>query len=283
MTTIRKAGVIGWPIKHSRSPLIHSYWLKQLGIEGRYEKIAVEPENLPAFISTLSANDFQGINVTIPHKEAVLALADKQTDEAKTIGAANTLWFEQGQLIAGNTDGYGFLTHLKNSAEHWQQAKPAMVLGAGGAARAIIYALIGENVPEIILTNRTRSRAEELASHFQNHVRQGQLTICDWEEKEEEIYKIGLLVNTTSLGMSGNQPLEIDLTRLPAYCICYDIVYTPLETNLLRKARARGLVGVDGLGMLIHQAAPGFEKWFGIQPIVTNALFQLLITDLEGQ
>lgn len=284
-TMAPKAGVIGWPITHSRSPLIHGFWLNKYQLAGHYDKIPVAPENLETFISGMRAAGFSGINVTIPHKENVLKLADKTTPEARAIGAANTLWFEGNELIAGNTDGYGFITHLKKSAPSWSADEPAMVIGAGGAARAIIYALMHEGVPEIILTNRTRSRAEALAV---NLLKQQDLSnkdhhpikVIDWEEKDAALSRVNLLVNTTSLGMAGNPPLKLDTAPLPAHSICYDIVYAPLETDLLKSARQRGLIGVDGLGMLIHQAAPGFEKWFGIFPEVTAELTQHVIDDL---
>lgn len=271
-----KAAVIGWPIKHSRSPMIHGHWLKTLGINGSYEKIAVSPEELPAFISNLKTAGFAGINITIPHKEAVLKLANRATEEATAIGAANTLWFEGADLVAGNTDGYGFLTHLKTAAPDWRSEKPALILGAGGAARAILYALLGAGVPQIHLTNRTRPRAEALAADFGPRI-----IVRDWESRAHNLEEVYLTVNTSSLGMAGNPPLEFDLATLPKGAVCYDIVYTPLETEFLKAARARGLTGVDGLGMLLHQAVPGFEKWFGQRPAVTAELTSHIIADLE--
>lgn len=271
-----KAGVIGWPIKHSRSPLIHGHWLNHHNINGSYEKIAVAPDDLPAFIQSLQKNGFAGVNVTVPHKEAVMDLADHITDEAATIGAANTLWFEDGKLIAGNTDSYGFITHLKTSAPGWEPAAPAMVLGAGGAARAIIHGLLSEGVPLLYLTNRTASRAAALAKEFGDRVH-----VIPWQEKHSSLADCATLVNSTSLGMTGNAPLEIDLSAMAAGGLCYDIVYAPLETPLLSAARQQGLTAVDGLGMLLHQAVPGFEKWFGPRPEVTAALTRLIIDDLQ--
>lgn len=271
-----KAAVIGWPISHSRSPLIHGFWLNHYGINGTYEKIAVEPENLETFIGALKAENFSGLNLTIPHKEQVFHLADEITDDAKTIGAANTLWFEGDKLIAGNTDAYGFITHLKKSAENWQKSRPALVIGAGGAARAIIHALIKEGVPEIKLTNRTLSRAEELASNFGP-----KLKVVPWQNKHSCLAECSLIVNSSSLGMEGNPDLEIDLKNLQKSAVCYDIVYAPLMTPLLKNAQKQGATPVDGLGMLLHQAVPGFEKWFGKRPEVTTELRQLIVDDLQ--
>jgi len=280
MSSVLKAGVIGWPITQSRSPLIHGSWLKQHNINGSYEKIAVEPHNLERFIKNLKANGFAGINLTIPHKEAVLALADEVTKEAKAIGAANTLWFEEDKLIAGNTDAYGFITHLKTSCPSWQTNQPAMILGAGGAARAIIYALMQENVPEIYLTNRTRERATNLATEFTGKASTS-IKVIPWEDKAKALPSCALLVNSTSLGMVGKPPLEFDCASLPSGAVCYDIVYAPLETQLLKSAKQNGLGTVDGLGMLLHQAVPGFEKWFGVRPTVSPDLHQLVVKDLE--
>ena len=281
MTTIKNenasvnAGVIGWPIKHSRSPLIHGHWLEVHNIKGSYEKIAVAPETLESFIKNLKANNLSGLNITVPHKEQVFQFADVVTEDAKAIGAANTLWYENNQLIAGNTDGYGFITHLKESAPSWDQSKPAMVLGAGGAARALLFALLKEGVPEIKLTNRTIERAENLAKEFGEKIK-----VINWEEKEHHLDDCSLLVNSTSLGMTGSAPLEIDISSLPKTAICYDIVYAPLETELLKDAKVLGLGTVDGLGMLLHQAVPGFEKWFGVRPKVTDELRQIILDDL---
>lgn len=271
-----KAGVIGWPITQSRSPLIHNSWLKAHGIDGTYEKYAVEPKNLKSFINNLKENDLTGVNVTIPHKETVMALADIITDEAKAIGAANTLWFEGEKLIAGNTDSFGFITHLKTSAPTWQSNKPALVLGAGGGSRAILYALLEAGVPKIKLSNRTSERAEKLATEFGEKI-----SVVPWEQKQDAMSDCALLVNSTSLGMSGKPPLDLKIDQLSNEAICYDIVYVPLETELLKAARLRGLQAIDGLGMLLHQAVLGFEKWFGTRPTVNDELYQLIIDDLK--
>lgn len=276
MITKINAGVIGWPIKQSRSPLIHGHWLRSHKIDGSYEKIAVDPSDLQSFIKNLKLNNLSGLNVTVPHKEMVFKFADEVTDDAKAIGAANTLWFEDDKLIAGNTDAYGFITHLKQSAPNWEINKPALILGAGGAARAILYALINEGVPEIKLTNRTRERATNLAKEFGPKIK-----VIEWGEKEDHLENCGLLVNSTSLGMTGSAPLEINIKTLPNTAICYDIVYAPLETQLLKDANTLGLGTVDGLGMLLHQAVPGFEKWFGVRPTVTDELRQIILNDLR--
>ena len=264
-----RACVIGWPVEHSRSPLIHRYWLKQYGIDGAYEKEAVRPEALARFLGSLGAQGFAGANVTLPHKEAALRLAAVADEAARAIGAANTLWFDQaGRLCASNTDAYGFITNLNEQAPDWNEARrPVMVLGAGGAARAILHGLLAEGVTRILLANRTRGRAEALAQAFGPAVE-----AIDWQDRNRALSGCGLLVNATSLGMTGKDPLDIDLAALPKDAVVADIVYSPLETPLLAAARARGNRVVDGLGMLLHQAVPGFERWFGVRPEVTAAL-----------
>jgi shikimate dehydrogenase len=266
---MRRACVIGWPVEYSRSPLIHRYWLEQYGIDGAYAKEAVEPEDLPEFLGSLEARGYVGANVTLPHKEAALRLAAVADEAARTIGAANTLWLDAaGRLNAGNTDTYGFITNLNAEASGWNDARrPAMVLGAGGAARAILHGLLVEGASRILLTNRTRGRAEELARAFGPAV-----AVVDWQDRESALAGCGLLVNATSLGMSGKDPLDLDLASLPAQAVVADLVYSPLETGLLATARARGNRTVDGLGMLLHQAVPGFERWFGVRPAVTPEL-----------
>lgn len=266
---MRRACVIGWPVEHSRSPLIHRYWLKTYGIDGAYEKEAVEPKDLPEFLGSLAARGYVGANVTLPHKEAALRLAAIADEAARTIGAANTLWLDEGgRLNAGNTDAYGFITNLNAEAPGWNDARrPVMVLGAGGAARAILHGLLAEGASRILLTNRTRGRAEELARTFGPAV-----TVVDWRERARALSRCGLLVNATSLGMTGKDPLDLDLASLPPDAVVADLVYSPLETGLLAAARAGGNRTVDGLGMLLHQAVPGFARWFGVQPAVTPEL-----------
>ncbi|GAB4229060.1 MAG: shikimate dehydrogenase [Methyloligellaceae bacterium] len=273
-----KACVIGWPVEHSRSPLIHGAWLKEYGINGVYTREAVPPEALPDFLASLEERGYAGCNVTVPHKEAVLELVGHADETARAIGAANTLWFEDGALCATNTDAAGFMAHLEASAPGWNAAgRPAAVLGAGGAARAVLKALADAGVSEIRLMNRTRARADALAEQFGPAVR-----VADWEARAQALEGCGLLVNTTALGMAGNAPLELSLAALPRDAVVYDIVYVPLETALLKQARARGNRCVDGLGMLLHQAVPGFEKWFGVRPQVTPQLRALVAADLEA-
>jgi shikimate dehydrogenase len=266
---MRRACVIGWPVEHSRSPLIHRYWLQQYGIDGAYEKESVRPEALARFLGSLGAQGFAGANVTLPHKEAALRLATVADEAARAIGAANTLWLDQtGRLCASNTDAYGFMTNLNQAAPGWNEGRrPVMVLGAGGAARAILHGLLAEGTTRIFLANRTLDRAEGLAQAFGHAVE-----VVEWEDRNRALSSCGLLVNATSLGMTGKEPLEIDLAALPKDAVVADIVYSPLETPLLAQARARGNRVVDGLGMLLHQAVPGFERWFGVRPEVTPEL-----------
>ncbi|HUU66650.1 MAG TPA: shikimate dehydrogenase [Methyloceanibacter sp.] len=264
-----RACVIGWPVEHSRSPVIHRYWLAEHGIDGAYEKEAVRPEDLAGFLESLWRRGYVGANVTLPHKEAALAAARSADEAAITIGAANTLWLDpDGALHASNTDAYGFMTNLDAQAPQWIEGLGgALVLGAGGAARAILYGLIAADVPKIYLANRTRARAESLARRFGPKVE-----AIDWDARGVALAGCSLLINTTSLGMTGQDPLVIDLAALPADAVVADLVYNPLETALLADARARGLGTVDGLGMLLHQAVPGFERWFGVRPAVTPEL-----------
>lgn len=276
MTAAPKACVIGWPIEHSRSPLIHGHWLQVHGLSGAYTKEAVEPEHFEAFVRAMPDKGFVGGNVTVPHKEALHAMADRRDEAAEAIGAANTLWFEDGALSVTNTDAHGFITNLDRGAEGWDGNNgPAVVLGAGGAARAILHGLILRDVP-IRLLNRTPSRAEELADAFGSSV-----TVLPWDDRHDALSGSRLLVNTTTLGMQGAPALDLHLDELPADAVVTDIVYAPLMTDLLLRAQTRGNRTVDGLGMLLHQAAPGFEKWFGVLPEVTPALRDLIIRDLD--
>lgn len=262
------AGVIGTPISHSRSPRIHGHWLKTHGIAGYYIPMDVAADDLEAVLRTLPKAGFVGVNVTIPHKEKVLELADEITDHAALIGAANTLTFtEDGGISADNTDGYGFLENLKSAQSDWNPAiGPAAVLGAGGASRAIIVSLLDAGVPELLLSNRTRERADTLAHEFGKRVR-----VFDWAQAGDMLEHSATVVNTTSLGMTGNPPLYVALDGLQMGALVTDIVYAPLRTPLLEAAEAMGCHTVDGLGMLLHQAAPGFERWFGERPVVDSA------------
>ncbi len=273
---MKKACVIGWPIKHSRSPLIHGYWLKKHGIEGSYDKRAVEPDDLADFLQSLEANGLSGCNVTVPHKERAFKLAETVDEAAKAVEAANTLWLEDGKLHASNTDIYGFVTHLNQTAPGWNdKGRPVALLGAGGAARAILYGLLQDGAPRIRLMNRTRKRADELSASYQNGV-----TVIDWDKRHEGLEGCGLVVNSTTLGMAGSPALDLSLGALPDDAVVADIVYAPLETPLLASARQKGCRTVDGLGMLLHQAVPGFERWFGIRPEVTPELRDLVVADL---
>jgi shikimate dehydrogenase len=274
--TIR-ACVIGWPVEQSRSPLIHRYWLEQHGIDGRYTREPVAPQDLDAFVAAMRERGFAGCNVTVPHKERVLGLAHMADDDARAIGAANTLWFETGRLHAANTDAYGFLANLDAGAPGWDgNGAAALVLGAGGAARAVIHGLIRRGFEDIRLANRTGQRARALARHFG-----GPVHVVDWDRRATQTQGCALIVNTTTLGMSGQAPLELDLSAADGNTVVTDLVYAPLMTGLLERAAERGLRSVDGLGMLLHQAAPGFQKWFGVRPEVTPELRALVAADLE--
>ena len=262
------AGVIGWPVAHSLSPKLQKFWLKELGIDGAYIPLAVNPENLSLALWALPALGFKGVNITVPHKEQALALVDKTDSFARRIGAVNTISVdEKGRLIGSNTDAYGFIKNLKGEARHWKPSRPALVLGAGGAARAVCVALLNAGAREVRICNRTRSRAESMADEIG-----GPLVAIEWGERAEAAEGAGLLVNTTNLGMIGAPKLSMPLTKLPRSAIVTDIVYTPLMTPLLVSARERGNRIVDGLGMLLHQAQPGFTAWFGREPKVTEAL-----------
>lgn len=262
------AGVIGSPIAQSKSPQVHGHWLKTYGIAGHYIPMDVEPENLADVIRILPKMGFVGVNLTLPHKEAVLSIADLVTDRAILIGAANTLIFRKdGKIHADNTDGYGFLENLKTGAPAWQpKSGPAAILGAGGAARAVIASLLDAGVPEIFLSNRTRVRAEKLKSDFGSRVQ-----VFDWVQAGNMIEHASLVVNTTSLGMIGKSEMRVPLDGLKPGTIVTDLVYAPLKTHFLETAENMGCVTVDGLGMLLHQAVPGFERWFGTRPEVDRA------------
>jgi len=261
------AGVIGHPISHSKSPRLHGHWLNQLGLAGHYIPMDVATEDLEQTLKLLPKLGFRGLNVTIPHKERALALADLVTDRAALIGAANTLIFRDDGLIhADNTDGYGFIENLRQGVPDWDpKAGPAVVLGAGGASRAILSALLDAGVPEILLTNRTRARADRLRTDFGARIK-----VSEWAQAGNIIEDAATVVNTTSLGMKGQPELRVPLDGLNPKAVVTDLVYTPLETRLLREAREAGCRTVDGLGMLLHQAAPGFERWFGMRPTVDD-------------
>jgi shikimate dehydrogenase len=274
-TKPRAACLIGWPAAHSRSPLIHHYWLRKLGIEGGYNIEAVPPEGFAGFLQRLSVHGFIGANVTLPHKERALALT-LPDERARGVGAANTLWYEGHELRSTNTDIEGFVNNLDASAKGWDVTEHAVVLGAGGSARAVLFGLVERGVKRVHVANRTPERARALADQFGETVH-----AIAWEEIDQVLPRVGLLVNTTSLGMHGQPPLELDLGPLPPQSIVADLVYVPLETQLLSAARSRGLRTADGLGMLLHQAVRGFELWFGQRPQVTAELRALVEADLR--
>ena len=265
------AAVIGFPVSHSLSPKLHNHWLKQLNLAGEYRALEVSSSDLAHMFKTLPEEGYVGWNVTIPHKEAALALVDEIEESARSIRAVNTVVVRGGKLIGSNTDAYGFMENLKTkTGDITKYFQKVVVLGAGGAARAVVHALIQEGARHIIVVNRTRVRAESLAADFS-------VQSVSWENKEDALSGATLLINTTSLGMMGQQPLEISLECLPENALVTDIIYKPLITPLLEKARARNLRTVTGLGMLIHQAVPGFNAWFGGTPAVTPELEEWLL------
>lgn len=269
----------GWPVTHSRSPMIHGYWLRTLGLKGVYEKFPVEPDEAVSFFSSLKSEqpEWTGGNVTIPHKEAAFKACDTLTGEAQRLGAVNTLWVKDGQLHGANTDGAGFLANLDQRAPGWdRKTGKAVVLGAGGAARAIVLALVTRGMVDLTIINRTRDNAERLVDDLNIEA-----DIAGVHDLSKVLKGACLLINTTSLGMTGEPPLEIDLAPMKSGAVVTDIVYAPLETGLLAQAWAKGLTPVDGLGMLLHQAVPGFEIWFGQRPDVTSELRALIEADLE--
>lgn len=273
--SIRRACVMGFPVAQSRSPLIHGYWLKQHGIAGAYEKKEVRPEEFAAFIGGFPGNGYVGGNVTIPHKEAAYRGVARRDAAAEAIGAVNVIWLEDGRLVGGNSDTHGFIANLDEAAPGWDlPGTQALVLGAGGSARAATHALVGRGVA-VHVVNRTRERADALALHFGARVRSH-----DYAELPQLLATADVLINCTSCGMSGKSPLDIDLAPLKRSAVVYDIVYLPLVTPLLAQARARGHRTADGLGMLLHQAGYGFEKWFGVKTRVTAELRALIEADL---
>jgi shikimate dehydrogenase len=278
-TSARHAFVTGHPVKHSRSPIIHGYWLETLGLPGTYTRQEVSPQDFAGFISRLKGGEsgFIGGNVTIPHKEAAFALADRPDTLSEELGAANTLWLEDGALHATNTDGFGFLANLDAVAPGWDRTGRAVILGAGGASRAIIQAVRDRGVGEIHVVNRTVARAQELADRFGPKVHAHAMAALPEVSKAA-----GLFVNTTSLGMDGEPAPDFDFSPLAKGAVVTDIVYVPLLTPILRQAKQQGFATVDGLGMLLHQAAPGFEKWFGQRPTVDAELRRRILADMEA-
>ena len=267
LNRIPLAGVIGSPIAHSKSPALHTHWLKTLGIAGHYIPIDVAQEDLEHIVKTLPKMGFVGVNVAVPYKEKVMDFADLVTDRAALIGSANTLIFRKdGKIHADNTDSYGFIQNLRQKAPDWDpKAGPAAILGAGGAARAVIAALVEVGVPEILISNRTKARAEKLKTDFGKRLR-----VVDWVQAGNMLEEAATVINTTSLGMVGKPPLRVPLDGLQKGTLVTDLVYAPLMTHLLNEANEAGCVTVDGLGMLLHQAVPAFERWFGVRPQVTD-------------
>jgi shikimate dehydrogenase len=267
LPSIPLAGVIGNPIAHSKSPVLHGHWLKTYDIAGHYVPLEVEADALGDVLKAMPKMGFVGCNVTIPHKERVMQFVDQITDRATLIGAVNTLIFlNDGSILGDNTDGYGFIENLRQGAPEWDAAAgPAVVLGAGGAARAVVASLLDAGAPEILLTNRTRVRADRLREDFGARVK-----VVEWVQAGNILEEGATLVNTTSLGMTGKSELRVPMDGLRKETVVTDLVYSPLTTNFLRTANEIGCVTVDGLGMLLHQAVPGFERWFGRRPVVDN-------------
>jgi shikimate dehydrogenase len=268
----RLAGITGWPVSHSRSPRLHGFWLERHGIDGAYVPLPIAPADFPAAIRGLVLSGFAGVNVTIPHKVAAFEICDTVDESARRAGAVNLLVFENGRISGSNTDGWGFLANLRSYGGD-PDAGPALILGAGGAARAISAVLLERGV-QVTMANRTRDHAERLARQLPG------LKVIDWDRRDDALADQALLVNTTPLGMAGNPALEIDLDRAASGLTVADIVYVPMETPLLAAARARQMRGVEGLGMLLHQAVPAFRAWFGVEPVVDDALRRFVAADL---
>ena len=278
MSAIRRAGVCGWPVAHSRSPLIHGYWLARYHLEGAYERFAVPPRGFADFAASIGVDGLVGANVTVPHKEAAFAACDRLTDSARATGAVNTLWREDGALWGDNTDVAGFLATLDAEAPGWRdRIDSAVVLGAGGVARAIVHGLVSRGVERVAIVNRTPARAVALAQRFGPAAR-----AATWDELPQLLAGAGLLANATILGMAGQPPLDVSLAPLKAESVVADVVYVPLTTPLVEAAWRRGCVAFGGLGMLLRQAAPGFARWFGKSPEVTTELRGLVETDLRA-
>lgn len=270
--TSRLAGVFGWPVAHSRSPRLHGFWLQRYGIDGAYVPLAAAPERFADAVRGLVAAGFAGANVTVPHKEAAFALCDEADEFARRVGAANTLVFRDGRILGSNADGFGFIANLRDHGVD-PAAGPALLLGAGGSTRAIAAALLDMGAP-VSIASRRREQAEALAAGLAG------LTVIDWQGRESALADHALLVNTTSGGLAGAPPLPLSLDRAAEGMVVADIVYVPLQTPLLREAQAAGLTTVEGLGMLLHQARPGFAAWFGVDPVVDDELYRFVADDL---
>lgn len=274
---MKRACVIGWPIAHSLSPAIHGYWLKAYAVDGSYDKVAVEPKDFAAFLHGLAENGFCGANVTVPHKIEAYRRCDRLDPAATAIRAVNTLWIDDGKLVGSNTDAFGFLANLDQQAPGWDRGGPAVVLGAGGAARAVVWGLRQRGFEDIRIVNRTKEHADELAAAFPAS------SAYEFHHLARALEGAALVVNTSILGMKGAPPLSIDLSDVDADATVCDIVYSPLETGLLQQARRRNLRVAEGLGMLLHQAVPGFERWFGVRPEVTPELMRAVLAALDAR
>lgn len=272
------AGVAGWPVGHSLSPALHGHWIAEHRLDAAYVPMAIKPEDFAGALATLPKLGFRGLNVTLPHKEAAFRLVDERDEAAEATGAVNTIVFEAGRALGRNTDVFGFVESLRECGVMSLASKIVVVLGAGGAARAVVAGLLSLGAARVDLVNRTADKARVLSAFFGDRV-----AVVEWPALPAALAQAALVVNTTSLGMQGQPPLEVDLAALPADAVVADIVYRPLETGLLARAKARGLKTVDGLGMLLHQARPGFAAWFGVEPAVTPALRARLVGLLEGR
>lgn len=281
MTNPPKATILGKPVSHARSPVIHGYWLRALGLEGSYDRHEVETGDVAATFSRLRAAGYRGGSVTVPHKEEAFAACDDVSEAARIAGAVNTFWFENGRICGDNTDGSGFIAHLDATHPGWDGQRPnILVIGAGGAARGVVAPLLNRPIGGLTIVNRSSERSRVLAGDI-THQRPGSvITVAEWSAIEDLLPTTDILINTTSLGMKGQPPLTLPLERLPSTAIVADIVYVPLETPLLAAARTCGLRTLDGLGMLLHQAVPGFERWFGVKPVVDIALRDHVLADL---
>jgi len=278
---MKRALVIGFPVAQARSPLLHSFWLKEYGIAGEYGREEVRPEDVDTFLRALPSRGFAGCNVTIPNKEAAFRACTRTTSSASALEAVNTIWFENGEIWGDNTDGLGFVAHLDATHPGWERRnRRVLLLGAGGGARGLALPLLQRKPERLAFCNRSEDRLGKLVADLKKVAPDAPVEIVPWAAKDTALAEFDLLINTTSLGMQGREPLTIDLSALPAHAIVADIVYVPLETPLLAAAKARGLKTLDGLGMLLHQAVPGFEKWFGRKPEVTEALHAHIVAHL---
>lgn len=274
MSQFIKAGVIGHPIQQSKSPIIHNYWIKKYGLDGSYDKIDIAPDDLKVEVQKLVDAEYAGFNVTVPYKQAIMALCHEVDEMAREIGAVNTVKIIGKKLYGYNTDAFGFIENIKQAVPEFDFTKnSALVIGAGGAARAIVYGLLKQGVPEIIITNRTIEKSIDISALNKNRIH-----IIDWADREKALKNISLLVNTTSLGMTGQDELALDLTELSSHIVVNDIVYVPLQTDLLKNARLRGNVTITGIGMLLHQARPAFKRWFGVLPELDEALIKQVLS-----